>query len=207
MNEELKLYDSAYNCPLSVYIDVVCDDNLEKLIISGNPSREMLEAAKGKLTQEFSELSGDTETEIFFEEARNYFQKRNTVLGIELSSRLIAAGKYKEAVDYLSRNGIDSPVPDNDQQAGQLIKRLNIKIKNLSVKLLEAKKRYESLQGKGEKPTRRYYNRLLVILSTCEAIKIQLDRNKLLLSEFAEYIHLFNEYQQQLKSMRNERKH
>jgi hypothetical protein len=200
------LYDTCDKCPLPVYIDVTCDDRLERLIISGNPTQEMLEETRSKLTQEFAGLTGNTEMKIFAEEARNYFRKRNTISGIELSIRLIASGQYTEAVNFLNKNGVECFVPENDEQAKQLIEKLNLKLKNHLAKFKQVKARFEALQKKSEKPTRKYYNRLLATLSTCEIIKMQLDRNKLTLSEFAEYINILNEYQEQLKSIKNDRR-
>jgi hypothetical protein len=190
-----------------VYIDVTCDDKLEKLIITGNPPREILEETKAKLMQEFSSLTGGGEMKEFTATARDFFQKRNTVMGIEVCIHLIASGKYGEAVEFLNRARIACTEPENEEQAARLITRLNGELKNRSGKLKEAADRYEKLQKKGEKPTRQYYNRLLVMLSTSETVKIQLDRNRLTLSEFAEYINAFNEYQTQLKAIQNGRKH
>jgi hypothetical protein len=205
-SSNISLYDRCDITPLSIYIDVTCDDRLEKLVISGNPTRGELEEAKAKLTQEFSELCGNGETKILTENACDFFRKQNAVTGIDISIRLIASGKYEEAITFLSKSGIRCTTPENEAQAQSLITRLTKELKNRLAKLKEAKTSYEDSVKKGEKPTRQYYNRLLVTLSTCEIIKMQLDRNKLTLSEFAEYIHLFNEYQEQLKSIKNDRR-
>jgi hypothetical protein len=201
------LYDTCDTCPLSVYIDLTCDDRLERLIISGNPSRELLEETKSKLVQEFSELVGGGETRAHIEAARNFLYYRNRVAGMQIAVHLISYGRYDDAVSYLNQSGVKCAAPENGERAAALIKELNREAGNLSARLKEKKELYESLKGKGEKPTRKYYNRLLVMLSTCEAVKMQLDRNRLTLSEFAEYINMFNEYGNQLKSIKNGRKH
>ena len=206
-SSNISLYDTCEKCPLAVYIDLTCDDKLERLIISGNPTRELLEETRAKLVQEFSELAGSGETRAYVEAARNFFYYRNRVMGMQLAVQLIAAGQYGDAIEYLNRSGVQCTAPGNGEQAAALIKELNRQLANLSSRLKEKKELFESLQKRGGKPNRQYYNRLLVMLSTCEAIKMQLDRNKLTLSEFAEYINLFNEYTNHLKSIKNGWKH
>jgi hypothetical protein len=200
------LYDRCDITPLSIYIDATCDDRLERLVISGNPTREMLKEAMVKLTQEFSELCGNGENKVFAENTLDFLRKQNIVMGIDISIRLIASGKYEEAIAFLSKTGMKYTAPENEAQAQSLITRLAKELKNRLSKLKEAKDSFNGFTKKGEKPTRQYYNRLLVTLSTCEIIKMQLDRNKLTLSEFAEYIRLFNEYHEQLKPIKNDRR-
>jgi hypothetical protein len=206
-SSNISLYDTCDTCPLSVYIDVVCDERLDRLIISGHPCQQTLEETKIKLMQEFSTLTGGGETRNFIETTRNFFYQRNRLAGIEIAIRLISSGQYAAATAYLNGSGFKCAVPENGEQADALTKRLQMELRKRADMFRKAKKRYESLQNKGEKPTRKYYNRLLVALSTCEVIKMQLDRNKLTLSEFAEYINILNEYQQHIKSIRNDRKH
>ena len=206
-SSNISLYDACEKCPLAVYIDITCDERLERLIISGDPSRELLEETREKLVQEFSELTGGSEMKTFIEATRRFFYLRNRITGMQIAIRLIAAGRYDEAVSYLNQSGIECAAPGNGEQARDLTAKLELKLKNLLGELRRAKKHYESLRGKGAKPTRQYYSRLLVMLSTCEAIKMQLDRNRLTLSELAEYINIFNEYHNQSKSIRDGRKH
>jgi hypothetical protein len=194
------LYDSCYTCPLSVYIDVTVDDRLERLIIGGNPSREMLEETKMKLTAEFAELSGNEEAKIFNDVLDSYYKQRGLILGLETSLKLVTSGHFEAAITYLNSNGVKCSVPENEGEISALIARIQSKLKNRLAKFKEISSQYESLSKKGNKPTRRYYNKLLIILSTCEVIKIQLNPQKMTVAEFAEYLNMFNEYQNQLKN-------
>jgi hypothetical protein len=71
------------------------------------------------------------------------------------------------------------------------------------VKYKVVEKEYKIFAGKSEKPTRKYFTRILVMLSSCEVIKMRLNPKEITLAEFAEYINLFNDYQNQLKISRN----
>ena len=199
-SSNISLYDSVYNCPLSVWIDVTVDNNLQKLILSGNPSREQLEAAKDKIYREYMDISDDTEMKASSEAYFDFIRKRVIVLGLVMAIDLIANDKFSYSLQFLNNCGISAKEPENENQKADLIKSLELKLKNRQAKLQEAQTRYESLQKKGEKPTRKYYNKLIVILSTCEAIKMQIDAKKLLLSEFAEYLNMYNEYCEHIRA-------
>jgi hypothetical protein len=163
-----------------------------------------LEEAKLKLMSEFSEASNNELARMFADTSINFFLKKNRVMGLELALRLILATRYEYSIDYLNRIGIACTVPGSDEDFKKLVKKIQMAIKNGLAKLKEAGTRYNSLSaGKAERPTRKYYNRLLIILSTCEIIKIQLNPKKMMVSEFAEYLNLYNEYQNQLKMQRN----
>jgi len=193
------LYDSAYNTPLSVYIDVVCDNKLESLIIAGLPTVEELEEAKLKICSEYAEIAGGGENKAFTEVASSYYSRLCGVIGLEMAMKLLLAGRYDAAIDFLNRGGIRCVKPETRDEFDKLLFTVEMKYKNRLAKLKEAGSRYKSLSKTGEKPTRKYYNRLLVILSTCEIIKMQLNPKQMTVAEFAEYINIFNEYQNGLK--------
>lgn len=199
------LYDDINICPLSIYIDVTCDDSkLKKLIIQGNPTQEELEAARFKLATEFSQLSNNGESQAYSDVASRFYYLKNLISGLEISLKLIISGRFDKATEYLNQNGLKCSVPNTEEEYQKLIKSIQLKIKNRLAKYKEARSEYNALSsGKGEKPTRRYYNKLLVMLSTSECIKIQLKANEMTVAEFAEYLNLFNEYQNQLKIRNN----
>lgn len=199
------LYD-INTCPLSVYIDVTCDDSkLKNLIIKGNPTQAELEEARFKLVTDFSELSNNGESQAISEVMSNFYYQRNLIVGYELSLKLVLAGKFEKSIEYLNQNGLKCSVPETEEEFQKLIRAIQMKLKNRIVKYKEAQNQYKTLSsGKGEKPTRKYYNKLLVMLSTCEAIKIQLNPKKMTVAEFAEYLNMFNEYQNHLKMRNNQ---
>ncbi|MBD8389664.1 hypothetical protein [Dysgonomonas sp. BGC7] len=198
------LYD-VYTCPLSVYIDITCnEDKIRSLIIKGDATLEELENARFKLISDFADISNNGELQAYSDVIGSLYYQRNIILGYELSLNLIIGGKFDTAIGYLNKNGIQCYIPQNKEELKKLVDKILLKRKNRLAKLKEAQGRYNALSsGKGEKPTRRYYNKLLVMLSTCEAIKMQLKAKEMTVAEFAEYINMFNEYQNQLKVRKN----
>jgi len=200
------LYDSCFVCPLSVYIDVVCDDNLNALVIEGNPTNELLEDTKLKLMSEFSEMSNQAEMKMQIDRMRNLYLYEIQIRGFELALALISRKMYPEAIEFLNQNGLKCKAPETEEEFEKLTKAIQIKIMNRISKYKEAKAACDLYQKKGEKPTRKYFNKLLVMLSVCEIIKFQLDTKKMTVAEFAEYLNLYNEYQNNLKSTQYGRK-
>jgi hypothetical protein len=181
------------------------DNKLERLVISGSPSAEELEEAVMRLTSEFSELSGGGDGKAFAGVANRYYALRNVIAGFEVSMRLLMGGRFEKAVEFLNASGgVKCSVPGSEVEFGDLVKRVQLKYKNRLAKFREAEGRYRALSlKKGEKPDRRYYSRLLVMLSTSEVIKMQLNPREMTVAEFAEYLNVFNEYRNQLKMSRN----
>lgn len=199
------LYDSCYKLPMNLYIDMVVDDNLNVLAIKGNPTIKELEEAQFKIISEFSELSNDGESQAMSEVINNFYYQRNLIVGYELSLKLVIAGKFEKSIEYLNDNGLKCLAPETEEEYQKLIHAIRMRIKNRIVKYKEAQNQYKALSsGKGEKPTRKYFNKLLIMLSTCEAIKLQLNFNKLTAAEFSTYLNMFNEYQNHLKMRKNQ---
>jgi predicted Fe-Mo cluster-binding NifX family protein len=177
------------------------------LIIRGKPTNEMLEETKFKLITEFSELSNQTEAKSMLNSASKLYRYEIQIRGYEVAYGLIVNGIYPKAIEYLNLNGIKCKTPENENERETILKSLKIKLKNKIAKYKEAKTVYDLNPSKEEKPTRKYFNRLLVMLSVCEVVKIQLDPKKMTVSEFAEYLNIYSEYQNQLISMKYGRKH
>lgn len=198
------LYD-IYTCPLSIYIDVTCDDSkLNKLVIQGNPTQEQLEDARFKLVTDFSELSNNGESKAISDVITNLYYQRNILLGYEISLKLVLTGKFSESIAYLNNHGLKCEVPKTEDEHKKLINAMQLKIKNRLAKYKEARSQYDVFySGKTERPTRAYYNKLIVMLSMCEIIKIQLNIQELTAAQFAEYLNVYNEYQNQLKIKNN----
>jgi hypothetical protein len=121
---------------------------------------------------------------------------------------LIGAGRFDAAISFLNKNGVQCAVPESEADMETLVKAVDIKFKNRLAKFREISSRYRELtSAKGEKPTRQYYNRLIITLSISEIVKIQLNPKKMTVAEFAGYLSMYNEYQNHLKIRKHDRKH
>jgi hypothetical protein len=165
----------------------------------------MLQEAKLKLVTEFSELSGNTAMKNYIANSKAYWRQLNVVKGLETAHTLVSAGRIQPATDFMKSVGI----PCNENMATEEIALfIERQIKARIIKLKDARHRMEQRDKNSREQgyTRKYFNRLLTVLSTCEAIHIQLDRNKMTVAEFAEYINIYNEYSTNIKDLKHGRK-
>ncbi len=176
------LYDNCNICPLSVYVDLVCNNNLRSLIISGNPTDDEVEIAKISLILEFSELSGNTQTHSVNNLLKGIYMSRMQIKSIEMCINLISSGRYSVAKDYLKSIGI-SKVD---------VKYLQGVIKSKVINLKKDISRYDSLvkESGSKKPTAQFYNHQLAVLSKYLKFDVPMS---ITLAKYAEYLKLYND--------------
>ena len=196
-----KMYETIYDCPLSVYIDITVDNKLNSLVISGKPTTEKLEETKMKLVYDFTEASGGIDMKGYTSIVGQYHQQLNIITGFDFSIELIKVGRYEKALQFLNANGLNCSIPETADAVDILLKSVEMKYKNRLAKFKEISTKYGELTAKKtEKPTRQYYSKLIIALSTCEAIKMQLNPKQMTVSDFAEYLNIYNEYLNHIKS-------
>lgn len=201
-------FHTIYTCPLWAYIDFVCDGHTSGIIISGDPTEEEIQATCNTLKMDFHELSSGKSGEGYINSINGLYSKKNTILGLQISLKLVLVGRYEKAIDFLNKNGVKSCIPTTIQDQENLINRITKRIALRTAKLQEATTEHNNSfltnKNKTETPTRKYYNKLLVILSSSEAIKMRIDKN-ITVAEFAEYINLYNEHCEHLLNINNSR--
>lgn len=197
-----RIYDKCEICPLSVYIDVVCNDNLQALVIYGKPDKEDLLAAKSALNFEFAELSGNSEISSIVNIVRQMYQIQSQMLGFDIAIKLVSAGKVDETEDWLKLHIPNYSKPNDEESISKLIKKMVGLYKAKEIQLNELKKRYDAISSKGgDKIKPEYYTELLITIS--KNIGFHLKREELTLSEFAIYLKDLNRSIESLKSRSN----
>ncbi|SHF50021.1 hypothetical protein [Dysgonomonas macrotermitis] len=196
--EQLKksyhIYDRCEICPLPVYIDVVCNDNLKALIIKGNVPEDVLSVTRTMLTVEFAELSGNTQMAATLNVIRQINLRKIQIECLRLSANLIAGGKFEDAIEYLKPYHIRIDENPDQNEIDRVVKQIEGKLKGRIVSLHELLKRYESLSSKteGDKPKPEYYTEMLIAVSKYTGFHLQ--KEKLTVSEFAIYLKNYNQY-------------
>lgn len=185
--ESYTLYDTCDKCPLSVYIDVVCNDNNKALIVSGNPREDALTATRMNLIMEFSELSGNEYTDRYHSVIRQIYSYKSVINGLNMAMNLVALGRFDVSIEYLNKNGVPCKAPNTDKESEMLLKKVQGVIKGKLVKYMEVCKKYESINKESSSvaPTPQYYTENLIMLS--KHIGYKLDKS-ITLAEYAGYI-------------------
>lgn len=185
-NRSYTLYDSCDKCPLWVYMDLVCDEKLESLVINGKAPEDVLKEARTNLIIEFSQLSGDTHTDVINNILRKIYLYKNEINIFRICASLIVSGEYESSLKQLAKMGIRSGIPQNTEQANGLLKNIEGRIKGKDIYLQKEIKRYEELtKDQGENPKRQLYEEQIVVLSKHSGFK--LDKN-MTLAEYAAYL-------------------
>lgn len=198
------IINDCERCPLSVYIDIVCDERLDGLIISGKPPREMLEAAALKICSEFSVLSGGNDKSMGI--TRRVYYYHSLILIYLICMNIISSGKCdKDVINTLVKNGLSCSMPNGDEETEKLISRIKSAISEKKIRMNNEKKRLQAIQtGTDVKPTREHYTNNLVMLSKHVGFRLT---KEITLAEYAAYLKDYKEEIQRLKQLENGKKH
>lgn len=187
------IYSSCYTCPLNVYIRVVCDNDFNALVISGNPTEDAIKEAAGKLFAEFSQLCGDSSASRHNTLLREIYMYRAQIVGYSICARLMLMDDLECAVKNLNELGFRCKMPENEKEIESLGERLSSKIKEKTIRMKKAQKDFESLKEtkQGEKPTRRYFVDQLIEISKWLGFRVTDD---ITIAEYASYLNKMKEY-------------
>lgn len=175
------IIDKCDKCPVRVYEDVVCNDNLQALVIEDAPSEDVLRMAKIDLITEFAELSGDKQSGKLSGHLRMIHLYRAYISGYTIAVYIIDMGNRPRAVEYLRNSGFPVKETWTDEE---LTKKIVSKVKYFDTRLHEELKKYEAALPKemGDKMTADYFTAQLVGLSDDAGVHLTKD---IMMSEFA----------------------
>ncbi len=184
-NISYTLYDNCNICPLRVYVNLICDGNLQSLIIEGEAPEDILKATKSKLIIEFAELSGNVQMLSVNNSIKKIVVYRNEILTLQICANLILLGKIDSALEKLKEFRIDTSDPQ------KIIKRIESTIKTKIVHLNKELSKYsESTDSDSDKPSSQVYNEQLAYLSAHFKFNINMD---ITLAQYAAYIKMYNQ--------------
>lgn len=171
-----KYYQSIHKLPLARFIDIVCDENIHALTITGSPLIPDLLAAWEEIHEQFTNEMGGGEAKLY-----NQLYKEFTLLKIKYDQVLMlinaldlfytnsSTDQYKEMAADLNRllltnfkfdgvdEGFDKEIKSCKIRSGGLL--IALKIKEASFNAMEKK------QGEGKKQDRGFFIGVLLALS------------------------------------------
>ncbi len=182
------LYDTCDKCPLRVYIDVICSDNLSALIVSGNAPESALLECRSDLVSEFNELSGNGNSSAMVSMVKNIQLYRAQILGFSIAAELLAFGRTDAAFDFLNNNGVRvGGFPETEQEWMKIGRKIESKIRLLKIKIRDESRRQRELvdRNKGVRATIKDFNDQMVALSKHVGFRLTKDIS---LAEYAGYL-------------------
>lgn len=184
-NEEISkqsysIYDSAFNCPLRVYISVVCDKDYKSLIKHGDVDDAVLESTFLTIMDEYADLCGSNGRN---QKVQNYNAYKSQILAMDICLRLLSLGSVEKVVENLNKIGLRCSLPKNEEE----LKALGIKIdQRIKDRVLRLKKLSKELQdAKGKELEKKDFYEQLVSISRWAGFRIS---DEITLAEYAIFV-------------------
>lgn len=192
------IYSSCYTCPLSVYIELICDGNWGALVISGNPSEDLIKGTADKLIAEFAQMCNSGLFSQTNNKLREVYLNRAQLIGYSICSRLIALGDVEYAVEYLGKLGLRCQIPKTNEEFVNLGEKISGKIKEKNIRMRKTQRELETLRDShlGEKPTKQYFTDQLIEISKWMGYRVT---PEITLAEYASYLNKMKEYAESLQ--------
>lgn len=194
------IYYQASNTPLSVFIDAVCDNRIDSLIIDSSKTVNvtMLHEALGLLCYEFSDLCGSGTSRIWKESSKSVLRSKAYIRGMGIAIFLIQTNikeDIEKAIEYLKIFGVEVKLPETEQEKKDLIAYIEGKIKDKKVRLIKEQTDYEVIEKsnpKSELPTRKYFTEIMIELRSFMGYNVrELDTT---LMEFSIMLNKYNNH-------------
>lgn len=195
-------YQHIAQLPLNRFIDIVVDDNIYAMVISGSPSINELHEAWQTISIEYADAMKDQESRLLFstEKELNRLKLAYHVIIDALGVlKNYYTPQFAKVVNELLRSSFKFDVRfpndyDNDiKRAYNRSKgiKIDIDLKQLSYNALK-----EKLTSSAKKPTREYFQSILITLS--DFVKYEI-RDTITVFEFCDRIRRLNEYNEKQK--------
>lgn len=206
---EAKYYKSIVELPLSRFIDVMVDDNLYALVITGKPTDEELSAAWEHIRIEYADAIKDYEYRMLCS-----LEREVTDIDITHNKILIAIAtlekyyciQFATALNKLLRTSFkfDTRFPDEYDND---LKRAHNRSKGIFLSLQLKQSALEAMRnkhvGKDKKPSREYYLGILITLSDYATYPIH---DNITVFEFCDRIRRLHQHYEQIKVKPNGRR-
>lgn len=188
------IYSDCYECPLKAYVDVICNNNLNALIVSGKVDKDTLNKAFEDIVNEFNDISGNSLVSRQTALSRQIYMYRSQIIALNIANCVILFGGAESVTDILIELGIKYMNAKSDHN---LMEKISAKISEKRIRLKKLNKEYANLTNNNKKEiTPAFFIEQLVELSRWAGFKISMD---ITVAEFAVYIRKMNECVKQLK--------
>jgi hypothetical protein len=175
---------------------LICDNDLNALIITGNPPANILEAARLSLMTEFSQLSGGDHASAVNEVLKDIHLYKLQIDSLYICIELLKFNRIESATDYLKSQNI-AVSGDIDEIAKRIVSMIKSKSIYLDKEISKYGKLTSDVGNNDRKIDAEFYNDQLAVLSV--HFKFNIDMN-ITLARYASYLKIFNESVRHVKN-------
>lgn len=184
MAKQFKLYDSLHTLPLSIFIECVCDNNLDLLVISGKPSQKDIEDCWFNLWYQYVDLNEDNEGVYILQLKKEVALLNHKIAVVDCAVLILRSLYVTELVKALKEYGITGVLkpshPEYSKSLDRVLAIMAPKKLSLQIKMKEVED-YETNSERGI-IDRSYFDNMINRISKFQ--KYDIDPNKLMTSRF-----------------------
>lgn len=203
-----KWYQHITELPLRNFIDCIVNGNYHALVIAGNPSEHELLLAWSNIQQEYADVMGNHEHRFYitlFKEVTLLKVTYQTIHYLIDILKLVYYEPYTIELNKLLRTTFKFDHTDAKKYHDTLNRCYNrskgIKI-DLELKLVQFKAIEKKNQETGTKPTKEYFQSILITLSDHAKYPVT---DSITVYEYGERVCRFIKYREQLETMKHGR--
>jgi hypothetical protein len=157
-----KLYTRCQNLMMDVFIDCYCNAKLERLVISGNPRKEIIEAAWEEIFTDYCDLIGDKKN---LEAAKELSWLECKLRTISYCLYLLKITHSVRCVEIIQEFGYRQKFNYEDQvQYHKDIAAVKLAMGSVKIAIRSAAQEYKDQQTTGKKLTEPDFYELLSVL-------------------------------------------
>lgn len=195
-----KLYRNIHDLPLHKFIDCLIDEDIHALVIEGFATPYELESKWAQITDEYTAAVGDAEYKIYLNTYKDMICMAVDLQNIEILIHTLRKAFYQPLLDELNKL-IGSNVQLDGLMKENYHKQLDVLYKRsrgLKIKMDLKRLQYESIskkyETKGGKPTREYFDSMLITLSDHAGFQLT---DRISVFEYCERIKRLSKYVEQ----------
>lgn len=197
-----KYYLSINQLPLSRFIDIVVDNNFYALVISGKPTDEQLFQAWDIIRMEYADAIKDHETRLLVSMEKELNRLKITHQQILQAIQVLRdyyTPEFKDILNDLLKTSFKLDVrfkEDYDKDLKRAYNRSKGLLIEINLKQLAYDGMLTKYQGENKKPTREYFQGILITLSDFVQYQLQ---DSITVFEFCDRIRRLNQFNEQQK--------
>jgi len=187
-------YYQIAETPLSVFISVICGNDLNALAKEDNVPKKVLLKSLNNLYLEFSNVCGTGSTKLLIDTFKKTYRLKTLIGVLEVSKFLIKKGMIKETVEPLKNVGVKASAPTNKNEESDFIKLIENEISEKQAQLEQLDFEHRMRIAYSAQIECDYSHFKEIVTDFSKHMGERVDKNKMTVLEFA---YLFNEYNTQ----------
>jgi len=206
LKKSYKIIDNCSDLKLNIFVKILTDGEITKLIIEGEPPIEELEKAWNKIYSEYCNLTKSSNYTYVFKTNKEIGELKSKVLAVQLALQSLIYAETNEAIEVLKKCGFRFE-PNNKEKC---IKSIHSRIKTDEVRLELKVKELEDYMKKHKTESPKVkesdYTISLINISKYRGMNGILRASEITVQEYAIMLNEYNAYCDNLEKENHGRK-